>query len=141
MTDITELAQCTRELRYTENVEWFLNELAAYEPGDISYGAFEVYGEDGQGIEGSCEIDIPELAADAAQLISELREQLAQRDAQIAALTTDANALQNAILDITFIDDDTFFACPPRARKIMGRLVTLKTPAIDAVVHELREGK
>lgn len=65
-----------RELRYGANVEWFLNDIAAVEMSDIDSGEFEIYGEDDAGRETCTYIDITELAADAAQIISELRDQL-----------------------------------------------------------------
>ncbi|KAA5936430.1 hypothetical protein F3I27_12675 [Pantoea sp. Bo_2] len=65
-----------RELRYGANVEWFLNDIAAVEMSDIDSGEFEIYGEDEAGRETCAYIDITELAADAARLISELSDQL-----------------------------------------------------------------
>ncbi|MBD8152300.1 hypothetical protein IFU23_05905 [Pantoea agglomerans] len=65
-----------RELRYGGNVEWFLNDIAAVEMSDIDSGEFEIYGEDEAGREACTYIDITELAADAAQMIGELRDQL-----------------------------------------------------------------
>ncbi|MDU5747803.1 MAG: hypothetical protein E6Z79_00710 [Haemophilus parainfluenzae] len=113
------MSEVKRGLRYGENVEWFLNELAAYETGDLSDGGFEVYGEDDRGIEGSCEIDIPELAADAAQLIADLQGQLAQRDAQIAALTAERLDLKQ------YVVDELKYLSPT-------------TPATDAAANALR---
>ncbi|MFN2095123.1 hypothetical protein ACKVM9_002871 [Pantoea agglomerans] len=65
-----------RQLRYGANVEWFLNDIAAVEMSDIDSGEFEIYGEDEAGREACTYIDITELAADAAQMIGELRDQL-----------------------------------------------------------------
>lgn len=65
-----------RELRYGDNVEWFLNDIATVEMSDIDSGEFEIYGEDEAGRETCTYIDITELAADAAQMIGELRDQL-----------------------------------------------------------------
>lgn len=58
------------ELRYGDNVLWFLNELAAFDASDIDSDDFDVYGEDRNGIEGCANISITELAADAAKLLS-----------------------------------------------------------------------
>ncbi|MBW2958071.1 hypothetical protein [Hafnia phage yong2] len=58
------------ELRYGDNVLWFLNELAAFDASDIDSDDFDVYGEDRNGIEGCATISITELAADAAKLLS-----------------------------------------------------------------------
>ena len=58
------------ELRYGDNVLWFLNELAAFDASDIDSDDFDVYGEDRNGMEGCATISITELAADAAKLLS-----------------------------------------------------------------------
>lgn len=58
------------ELRYGDNVLWFLNELAAFDASDINSDDFDVYGEGRSGMEGCATISITELAADAAKLLS-----------------------------------------------------------------------
>lgn len=58
------------ELRYGDNVLWFLNELAAFDASDIDSDDFDVYGEGRNGMEGCATISITELAADAAKLLS-----------------------------------------------------------------------
>ncbi|MCK2179003.1 hypothetical protein MUN35_04685 [Hafnia paralvei] len=58
------------ELRYGDNVLWFLNELASFDASDIDSDEFDVYGEDRNGTEGCATISITELAADAAKLLS-----------------------------------------------------------------------
>lgn len=58
------------ELRYGDNVLWFLNELADFDASDIDSDDFDVYGEDRNGMEGCATISITELAADAAKLLS-----------------------------------------------------------------------
>ncbi|WP_227781316.1 hypothetical protein [Hafnia paralvei] len=58
------------ELRYGDNVLWFLNELASFDASDIDSDDFDVYGEDRNGTEGCTTISITELAADAAKLLS-----------------------------------------------------------------------
>ena len=58
------------ELRYGDNVLWFLNELAAFDSSDIDSDDFDVYGEGRNGMEGFATISITELAADAAKLLS-----------------------------------------------------------------------
>lgn len=65
-------------LRYGDNVLWFLNELAAYDAGDIDGGEFDVYGEDRNGLEGCSSIDVTELAADAAKLIEAAEKRIAE---------------------------------------------------------------
>lgn len=74
-----------RELRYGPNVEWFLHEISTVEMSDIDSGEFEIYGEDEAGREASSYIDITELAADALQIIVNLRK---QRDAYAAVTKT-----------------------------------------------------
>ena len=58
------------ELRYGDNVLWFLNELASFDASDIDSDDFDVYGEGRNGTEGCATISITELAADAAKLLS-----------------------------------------------------------------------
>lgn len=59
-----------QELRYGDNVLWFLNELAAFDASGIDSDDFDVYGECRNGMEGFATISITELAADAAKLLS-----------------------------------------------------------------------
>lgn len=66
-------------LRYGDNVLWFLNELAAYDAGDIDGGEFDVYGEDRNGLEGCSAIDVTDLAADAAKLIEAADKHIAEQ--------------------------------------------------------------
>lgn len=66
-----------RKLAYSGNVTALLHELAQYESGeDFIGGEFDVYGEDENGVEGFATVDIVELATDAHQLITELKETL-----------------------------------------------------------------
>ncbi|WP_249324600.1 hypothetical protein [Enterobacter mori] len=58
------------ELRYGNNVQSLLSELASYDATDIDGDEFEVYAEDSNGREGSATISITELAADAAKLLA-----------------------------------------------------------------------
>lgn len=51
------------ELRYGDNVLWFLNELAAFDASDIDSDDFDVYGEGRNGMEGFATISITELPA------------------------------------------------------------------------------
>lgn len=70
-------------LSYGQNVVYFLNDLAASEVSDITSGEFESYGEDGQGRDASCSIDITLLAADAVSMIAALQEQVQQLAAHL----------------------------------------------------------
>ena len=58
-----------------EWIKWQLNDLAATPAEDIETGSFEVYGEDEQGREGSCEVEIPDLAQQALDVIKQLQGQ------------------------------------------------------------------
>lgn len=58
---------------YGNNVEQLLRELAAFSPEDLDNGFFEVYGEDVEGQECSCQIDVTKLAEDALALIEHMR--------------------------------------------------------------------
>ncbi|WP_407226405.1 hypothetical protein [Enterobacter roggenkampii] len=60
------------ELRYGNNVQSLLSELASYDAADIDGDEFDVYGEDSDGREGCATISITELAADAAKLLAAL---------------------------------------------------------------------
>ncbi|WP_333896641.1 hypothetical protein [Mixta calida] len=139
------MSEVKRGLRYGENVEWFLNELAAYETGDLSDGGFEVYGEDDQGIEGSCEIDIPELAADAAQLISELRAQLAALTAENVTLKESVEHAGECISAAEFegLSDALESKDGEKLAELIHRRLChahlpVETPATDAAANALR---
>lgn len=67
------------ELRYGNNVQSLLSELASYDAADIDGDEFEVYGEDSNGLEGSATISITELAADAAKLLGAQEAELQKR--------------------------------------------------------------
>lgn len=61
-----------RELRYGENVNLFPGALSQIEPTGLDGGGFDFHWGEGS----ATPVDITELAADAAQIISELRDQL-----------------------------------------------------------------
>lgn len=91
-------------LNYGQNVVYFLNDLAASEVSDITSGEFESYGEDGQGRDASCSIDITLLAADAVSMIAALQEQVQKLDAIKLKLSRQLNvALQNLNADIELL--------------------------------------
>lgn len=76
---MTNKPELTDELHYGDNVLWFLNELASFEPDDIDYNDFDVYGEHESGAEGTASVGIVELAADAVKLITKLQAELQER--------------------------------------------------------------
>lgn len=66
--------------------------------------------------------------------LRELVAVTAQRD----ALVVEMAALKEVIMDITFMDDESFFGSTENAQIVMGRLVNIKTPATDAARASLR---
>lgn len=70
-----------RELHYENRVEWFLNIIAQMEATDIDSGVFDIDGETESGQDAVTTIDFTDLAADALQIIVNLRN---ERDALAA---------------------------------------------------------
>lgn len=87
-------------LRYGDNVLWFLNELAAYDAGDIDGGEFDVYGENRNGLEGCSTIDVTELAADAAKLIEAAEKRIAELREWNAGLAQESFERQQRIAEL-----------------------------------------
>lgn len=87
-------------LRYGDNVLWFLNELAAYDAGDIDSGEFDVYGEDRNGLEGCSTIDVTELAADAAKLIEAAEKRIAELRDWNAGLAQESFTYQQRVAEL-----------------------------------------
>ncbi len=56
-----------------ETIKWKLTELAAAEPYQIESNDYEIYGEDDQGREGYCTIQITRVANEALGLIEYLQ--------------------------------------------------------------------
>lgn len=70
------------ENKYGENIVWFLEDYSCGDANDVESAFHEVYGEDVDGREGSCEINTLELAGQAAKVLNELlvqRDQLRQK--------------------------------------------------------------
>ncbi|MEA3380264.1 MAG: hypothetical protein U9Q87_05275 [Pseudomonadota bacterium] len=65
---------------------FILGEFAAAEEEMIEDGGMEVFGEDDQGREGSCEVSINELAQAASDEIKHLTEQLAKANERVEGL-------------------------------------------------------
>ncbi len=61
-------------------IKWKLAELAAAEPYQIESNDYEIYGEDDQGREGYCTIQINSVAAEASGLIEYLQLRNQQTD-------------------------------------------------------------
>lgn len=66
--------------------------------------------------------------------LRELAAVTEQRDALVAEMAV----LKEVIMDITFMDDESFFGSTQKAQIVMGRLVNIKTPATDAARAALR---
>lgn len=64
--------------KFGEALMFFLSEFAASDAEMLEDGCMEVYGEDDQGREGSCEVTVNDLAQAAIDEIKHLREQLAK---------------------------------------------------------------
>jgi len=65
---------------YEKNLCWFLNEVGNTDLEQIETGSVEIFGVDEQGQEGSCEVEITELAQAAASRIEELEERIVSLD-------------------------------------------------------------
>ncbi len=65
-------------MKYGKNLKWVLNEVANAEPDQYETGSIEIFGENEQGQEGSCEIEIDDLMNAACDRISELENALTQ---------------------------------------------------------------
>lgn len=76
---------------------FILGEFAAAEEEMIEDGGMEVFGEDDQGREGSCEVSINELAQAASDEIKHLTEQLAKANERVRELELHANSIADAL--------------------------------------------
>ena len=74
---------------------FILGEFAAAEEEMIDDGGMEIFGEDDQGREGSCEVSINELAQAACDEIKHLTEQLAKANERIAKLENEQLPIEN----------------------------------------------
>jgi hypothetical protein len=63
---------------FGNNLTWFLDELSNAEPEQFETGAIEIYGENAEGMEGTCDVDVTELAAVAKDRIESLEHALTQ---------------------------------------------------------------
>ncbi|MFU1599182.1 hypothetical protein ACM257_17525 [Alteromonas macleodii] len=80
---------------------FILGEFAAAEEEMLEDGGMEVFGEDDQGREGSCEVSINELAQAASDEIKHLTEQLAKANERVAKLereNTNGNAAAELLI-------------------------------------------
>lgn len=76
---------------------FILGEFADAEEEMIEDGGMEVFGEDDQGREGSCEVSINDLAQAASHEINHLAEQLAKANERVAIYKRGINKAIEAI--------------------------------------------
>ena len=76
---------------------FILGEFAAADAEMIEDGGMEVFGEDDQGREGSCEVSINDLAQAASHEINHLTEQLAKANERVEGLELHANSIADAL--------------------------------------------
>lgn len=80
---------------------FILGEFAAADAEMIEDGGMEVFGEDDQGREGSCEVSINDLAQAASHEINHLTEQLAKANERVSELkleNTNGNAASELLI-------------------------------------------
>lgn len=81
------------------------------------------------------------LASDYALLQQEIAALDAinrQLNEKVAALAAENTAYENGVDGIVFMKDDDFFNSTRAAQKVMGALVTIKTPATSVAIAEFR---
>lgn len=83
--------------KFGEALMFFLSEFAAADGEMLEGGCMEVYGEDDQGREGSCEVTVNDLAQAAIDEIKHLREQLAKANERVKDLELHANSIADAL--------------------------------------------
>ena len=71
-------------MKYGNNLKWFLTEVSNAEADQFETGSIEIFGENEQGQEGSCEIEITDLMTAACDRIEELES--LNNDASVAAI-------------------------------------------------------
>lgn len=60
----------------SSTLKWLLSELALAEPEQYESGSFEIVGEDEQGREGCCEVEVSDIACSAKDRIEELENSI-----------------------------------------------------------------
>ena len=85
---------------------FILGEFAAAEVEMIEDGGMEVFGEDNQGREGSCEVSINELAQAASDEIKYLTAQLAKASERVAELEFQHQLLTKRIEPLLDMQED-----------------------------------
>ena len=85
---------------------FILGEFAAADAEMIEDGGMEVFGEDDQGREGSCEVSINDLAQAASHEINHLTEQLAKANERVAELEFQHQLLTKRIEPLLDMQED-----------------------------------
>lgn len=85
---------------------FILGEFASAEEEMIEDGGMEVFGEDDQGREGSCEVSINELAQAASDEIKHLTEKLAKANERVAELEFQHQLLTKRIEPLLDMQED-----------------------------------
>lgn len=95
-------------MKYGKNLKWFLSEVANAEPDQYETGSIEIIGENEQGQEGSCEIEIDDLMNAACSRIAELETQLKNTQNLLAkyACQTGAGANDPSVHEALLFGDD-----------------------------------
>jgi hypothetical protein len=124
-------------LNYGQNVVYFLNDLAASEVSDITSGEFESYGEDGQGRDASCSIDITLLAADAVSMIAALQEQVQALSAENCIQDFIIAAVKDLVRDSEGVSGWHLNGDIATWDQVLPELSHSETPATDAVIREI----
>ena len=88
---------------------FILGEFAAADAEMIEDGGMEVFGEDDQGREGSCEVSINDLAQAASDEIKHLTEQLAKANERVKELQSQHQLLTKRIEPLLNMQEDGEF--------------------------------
>lgn len=70
-------------MNYGKNLTWYLNEVGSADLEQIETGSIEIIGENEQGQEGSCEVEITDLVQAAANRIQELEQRIVNLDKSV----------------------------------------------------------
>ena len=89
---------------FGKHLTWFLGEVSQADSEQLEDGAIEIFGEDEQGREGSCVIEIPNLAHAAKDRIESLEHALAQ---VLELASRDSEHFGNARPDIAELAKET----------------------------------
>ena len=92
--------------KFGDALLFILGEFAAADAEMIEDGGMDVFGEDDQGREGSCEVSINDLAQAASHEINHLTEQLAKANERVAELEFQHQLLTKRIEPLLDMQED-----------------------------------